>query len=391
MKLLRIKLENINIFTEGLEIDFTAVDRIMNEDSVTKINDKLSCQNVIALTGLNASGKTSALRLIVNIVGLLVKSTSLNSNTQFKLYPALREGSIIQVDFFTGNKLYRLESLIEKSNRNRMEEDEQSFFFSEEIIYSKKLSSLKKKSDVFEYRQDNVLIKRSQLEKRNELSLLANDISIIAYVTKNKSIFIEDMIDPILNQIHEGIGSIDDSILNLFDNSILDTYKKDGSLNIKGAEEEANEDSVLIRGDNLTSILSSGTIKGIQLFNKLINTLKYGGYLVIDEIEQHMNKKLVYFILQLFLDDDINKNGACLIFTTHYPEILDMLDRKDNIYLLIKKKGICQMLRYSDFVSRNDIKKSDIVLSNYINGTAPRYEDVLRVRNYLSKQLERSK
>ncbi len=391
MKLLRIKLENINIFTEGLEMDFTAADRIMNEDSVTKINDKLSCQNVIALTGLNASGKTSVLRLVVNVVDLLVKSTSLNLNTQFKSYPVLREGSIIQVDFITDKKLYRLESYIGTNNRNRMDNNEQCFFFSEEIIYSKKLSSLKKKSDVFEYKQDNVLIKRSELEKRNELSLLANDISIIAYVTKNKSIFLEDMIDPILNQIPESIGYIDDSILNLFDNNILETYIKDGDLNIEGAEEEANEDSVLIRGDNLTSILSSGTIKGIQLFNKFINTLKYGGYLVIDEIEQHMNKKLVYFILQLFLDKDINKNGACLIFTTHYPEILDMLDRKDNIYLLTKKKGVCQILRYSDFVSRNDIKKSDVVLSNYINGTAPRYEDVLRVRNYLSKQLERSK
>ena len=54
----------------------------------------------------------------------------------------------------------------------------------------------------------------------------------------------------------------------------------------------------------------------------------------------------------------LNKNGGTLIFTTHYPELLDEYDRKDGICIVRNRNGItAENLNY--ILKRNDIKKSD--------------------------------
>ena len=93
-------------------------------------------------------------------------------------------------------------------------------------------------------------------------------------------------------------------------------------------------------------------------------------------LKNHLNKKLITFIFDLFTDEKTNPKGACLIFSTHYPELLDYMTRKDNIYISLRDSDEClrvQRLSDSDKVTRNDILKSKILLLNIINGTAPKY------------------
>ena len=65
-----------------------------------------------------------------------------------------------------------------------------------------------------------------------------------------------------------------------------------------------------------------------------------GGYLLIDEIENHFNKEIVSTIIRLFLDSRLNKFGAVLIYSTHYPEILDIYDKNDSIYITNNANGL---------------------------------------------------
>ena len=84
----------------------------------------------------------------------------------------------------------------------------------------------------------------------------------------------------------------------------------------------------------------------------------------------------------------MNPHGACLVFTTHYTEILDMIDRKDNIYITRRERKdpkALEALNYSDEVRRNDVKKSEVFLSNYIPGTAPSYENIRALENQLCR------
>ena len=40
------------------------------------------------------------------------------------------------------------------------------------------------------------------------------------------------------------------------------------------------------------------------------------------------------------MDSRLNKNGGTLIFTTHYPELLDEYDRNDGICIVRNRNGI---------------------------------------------------
>ncbi|WP_312461049.1 AAA family ATPase [Proteiniclasticum sp.] len=119
--------------------------------------------------------------------------------------------------------------------------------------------------------------------------------------------------------------------------------------------------------------LSSGTVKGINVFIHALTILENGGYLILDELEKHFNKEIATSLLRLFIDQRINKRGAAIIFSTHYPEILDRLSRNDNIYFVRNTDGI-RVDNLGRLLKRSDLKKSDVYQSAFIKGTAPQYE-----------------
>lgn len=107
--------------------------------------------------------------------------------------------------------------------------------------------------------------------------------------------------------------------------------------------------------------------------------LKTGGYLIIDEVENHFNKEIVMTLLRLFMDSRLNKNGGTLIFSTHYPELLDAYDRNDGISIVRNQHGIT-VENLSNMLTRNDIKKSDAYQSGLLEGTTPTYEAYMRLK-----------
>lgn len=86
--------------------------------------------------------------------------------------------------------------------------------------------------------------------------------------------------------------------------------------------------------------LSSGTIKGIVTFTMAREILREGGYLLIDEIENHFNKEIVSTLIRFFKDSQLNKKGGVLFFSTHYPELMDECDRNDSIFITRNSNGI---------------------------------------------------
>jgi hypothetical protein len=68
-----------------------------------------------------------------------------------------------------------------------------------------------------------------------------------------------------------------------------------------------------------------------------------------------------------------------LIFTTHYPELLDEFERNDCIYIVRNRDGIT-VSNLTDILKRNDLKKSDAYQSGFLEGTVPIYEAYLNLK-----------
>lgn len=148
-----------------------------------------------------------------------------------------------------------------------------------------------------------------------------------------------------------------------------------------------DEDEIILNNAmDLEKYLSSGTIKGIITFSMVKEVLQSGGYLLVDEIENHFNKEIVSTLVRFFMDSRFNKKGGTLIFSTHYPELLDTYDRNDGIYIVRNRNGIT-VENLSNILKRNDIKKSDAYQSGFLEGTTPAYEAYIRLKKRLHDQV----
>lgn len=99
----------------------------------------------------------------------------------------------------------------------------------------------------------------------------------------------------------------------------------------------------------------------------LKETFERGKVIVIDEIDKSLHPLLVEFIIKLFHNKDINKNGAQLIFNTHDTNLLSLdIFRRDQIWFTEKepKKGITDLYPLDDF----SVRKTENVQKGYLNG-----------------------
>ncbi|MFA7109408.1 MAG: AAA family ATPase [Sphaerochaetaceae bacterium] len=386
MKLLRVEYQNINLFKEGMIVDFTASDKVVDSSQVTVISNSIKLQKVLSFAGINATGKTTALRLIDYAINLLSDNNYL-AHVKMK-YGILQDNSKIIIDFLLNEEIYRLESII-GIKENTIEDGLnplKMYFYKEEKIYRKNIKSVTLKKDIFDWK-NKPLYQRSSLDKKN-LEMLKSNQSIIVLVTKEDNVKHFSFIDSANGNYFFFEQEINKNFYNLFDNSI-DRIKfiEDKNVEIK----YKNSDNIC-HANNLTDeyhFLSSGTIRGPLIMHVLSLILQIGGCLIIDEIEIHLNKTLVEVILDLFKDEKTNPNGAVIIFSTHYLEILDTMDRKDNIYVTRKDKNFnLSVTKFSDKIKRNDIKKSEVLLSNYFENTAPKYEIIQKIKEDLRKKLK---
>ena len=386
MKILRVEYQNINLFKEGIIIDFTASDRVVDSSQVTEVSSSIKLQKVIALAGINATGKTSALRLIDFALKLLADNNYL-SNVKMK-YGILKDNSKIIIDFLLEEEIYRLESLIGIKD-NSIENElniQKMYFYKEEKIYCKPIKSIIFKKHLFDWNVEP-LHTRSTLDKRN-IEMIKDNQSIIVLVTKKNNVKHASFIDSANGNYFFFDQEINKDFYNLFDNSI-DGIKFIDNNNI---EIKYKNLDTIFHANNIADechFLSSGTLRGPVIMHAISIILQIGGCLIIDEIEIHLNKTLVEVIIELFKSEKTNPKGALIIFSTHYLEILDTMDRKDNIYVTRKEDDFnLSVTKFSDKIKRNDIKKSEILLSNYFKNTAPKYEIIEKIKEELCKRYQ---
>lgn len=96
---------------------------------------------------------------------------------------------------------------------------------------------------------------------------------------------------------------------------------------------------------------SLGTLRFINLLPILLGAIKNGETVIIDEFDASIHPMALMSIINIFHDNDINKNGAQLIFNTHNPIFLNKnLFRRDEIkFVEMDESGLSTHYSLSDF------------------------------------------
>ena len=382
MKLLKIVINGLPHFQNELDLDFVAQQRVDDYDKERLCNvfSNIYVNKAISFVGINASGKTTILKAISFVMKML-NNESLNNIQSKSILDDLddKQQVIITTYFYDGNNVSKLETSIGKEI-NEVDGSEK-LIIKDEKLWSKEGAKIKTKKSLFDFNEGNLKEKRDKNEQ-----YLMDDVSIIVAENKKKkmSLFICDMLEWTDHNILNVLGRFPKELLTFLDPSIeylecsLKEKKVDIRLKFYGKEE------IIINSPRvLENYLSSGTIKGLGVFMSATFSFVEGGYLIIDEIENHFNREIVATLIRFFMDEKVNKKGATILFSTHYSELLDEFDRNDSIYIVRNKEGI-GVENLSNILKRNDIKKSEVYDSGYLGGTVPAYEAYMALKKVLS-------
>lgn len=382
MKLLKIAINGLPHFKNRLDIDFVALQRVDDYDKerLCHVFSNIYVNKAISFVGINASGKTTILRAISFVMKML-NNESLNNIRSKAILDDMDDNHqvIITTYFYDGHDVNKLETAIVKEISEV--DGSEKLIIKDEKLWSKDGARVKTKKNLFDFTEADLKQKRDKNEQ-----YLMDDVSIIVAENKKKnmSLFICDMLEWTDHNILNVLGRFPKELLTFLDPSIeylecsLKEKKVDIRLKFYGKEEIAINSLTV-----LENYLSSGTIKGLGVFMSATFSFAEGGYLIVDEIENHFNREIVATLIRFFMDEKVNKNGATILFSTHYSELLDEFDRNDSIYIVRNKEGIGAE-NLSNILKRNDIKKSEVYDSGYLGGTVPAYEAYMALKKVLS-------
>lgn len=387
LELLKVKASGFKLLEDNFELDFTTRTRVYQKDKLSEIEeiDKgLNTFRSIAFVGGNSSGKSTALSLVLKTLLFLQTGRWEFIPREFK-----NDSIDLNIVFYLEGFLYNYSCTF-----NKIEIDKLSIANIYSPITNEKLIKL-------EYNKARGIVNLDLLNTNgvDESEILKSsllDTSAIAKITGDK-ISVDEFsnnnivnfdVNIVRNTFFASLNSCDkelvSSIIKLLDESI-EYIICDNSDLVKF--KRINEKEIIISKLELLSILSSGTFRGVELYVRSINALKYGKVFIVDEIENCFHKNLVKNLLFIFNSKNINSKGAKLIFSTHYTEILDSINRRDNIFITHKENGYVNVKNlYSDYDVRTELSKSNQFDNNVFN-TSFNYEQLLNVKELIINDL----
>lgn len=391
MRLLSVYFEQLNMFdNERVKFDLFAEDKVPSSDESTFcISKPVYTNNVLSIAGINATGKTTVLGLLELVVNIINGKPLASAASHEGILYRVRLGICVNVVFEQDGEIYVLESqvgLLAKPPTSAAHWKDALGFIDESLHRwrGSRCPSKAKLSDIDALLSGcEVLLERRKMTNRDK-SFLSHNVSIATAVSKRDTLCLYQSAFDSREELDIGFSGAAET-LRVFDPSVesLD-LNEDGKSCAVFFE---NGFFALTTVDLLEMYLSSGSIRGLGLVRKAIEVLSSGGYLLVDEVENHLNKQLVNVLIDFFQSSETNPNGATLVFTTHYPEVLDRIHRKDNVYFLSRdaQSHRVRAVKYSSKVRRIENKKSEVFLSNYVGGTAPKYSDVRALRDLVRK------
>ena len=383
VRILRIRINGLPLYKNPFDISFCAVQRVQSNhlNSVFNLFGNIYVNTVEAFVGINTSGKTTALK-VVTFINRLLEAAPLSAGSVLQILGE-NINTVIDVDFFADGKIFHLTSEVV---RTKQEDGTNRVKILAENLWVKSVTSKVNKTNLLDF--DGLVPVRV---RDNTDEYLQEDVSIMIAVNKqlqDKNMFVDLALFTDFNLFLPDGGSVPTEIISLLDPTI--EYIIAENVNdkvITRLKFYKQKEMVLLDPVELNAYLSSGTVKGVRVFSDAIRVLKNGGYLIVDEIENHFNRELVASLLRLFMNKKTNPKGAVIVFSTHYTELLDELERNDAVFITRSDQGLT-VDNLNSLLKRNDMKKSEVYQSNFLGGTAPKYKSLVALQKSIIKSLE---
>ncbi|MDD5932824.1 MAG: AAA family ATPase [bacterium] len=385
LKLLNIKVNGYKLLEDNFTFDFLTRTKVLEADlekEVLKIDNVLYSFRTLAIVGGNSSGKSTVLALILKTIDFLSSGRWVYVENEFKFNTIN-----LSINFYLDGYIYFYTVNLLKNNS---ENDRNNLYaiIDKETLFRKKYSKAKGKKnlDTVDDATDVTVtyLQNSLKDTSAIINLVKDNILVDAFTNNNVIDFNKGLLsNSFYNILNNSNPELASSIIKLLDDSI-EYIKSDSSDYVKF--KRYNEEEKVFKKIELISILSSGTFRGIELYLRAIKAIKTGKVFIVDEIENCFQKNVVFNLIYLFNDAKINKKNAQLIFSTHYTEILDILNRQDSINITHKNNGKISIKNLKDYDIRVELSKSKQFDNNTFN-TSINYQQLMEVRRNLINEL----
>jgi transporter len=374
--LIRFSFKNFKSFKNENCLDMEATSLKEHEYNIAKIENG-DYLKIVAIYGANASGKTNVLQAFSYMKKKVLVSDDSRINNN------LSEENIFT--FMINNEPISLEVeiLAENNKIYKYGFEVLNNAIISEWLYEKRVNKF---YEIFDRTNNNIEVK----DNKNKLLGLANVdektlfLNVFAKIDKNNEDFnnvYNWFIDA--NYLDLGDPDFENALNNRISLKIIEDkkYKEEllkfiktfdatiDSINISpnSLEELKNTNGVVKvelvhNGEDgnkkaLPLVLeSNGTMKMFHLFDFLMDTLRNGRVLFVDELDAKLHPLLTRYIINLFHNSEKNIGNGQLIYSTHDTVNLNKETfRRDEIWFVEKdKNGVSELYSLSDYIIEDE-------------------------------------
>ena len=182
MKILKLDVKGLPLLNSDLCIDFIAQQRVDDNDKEQLYNifSNIYTNPALAFIGINASGKTTVLKVISFAISLL-NNEALNNIDSKEIFDDLDSGQkvVITAYFYYKNIINKLRTVIEK--KVNLIDGTEKLVIVDEILWEKDIHRIKTKKSIFDFNDSDLRTRRNKKEE-----YLLEDVSIILALNKKQ-------------------------------------------------------------------------------------------------------------------------------------------------------------------------------------------------------------
>ena len=401
--LIEFRVGNFRSFKETVTFSMVAAklaakNKELDANNVVSLDDQLNLLTSAAIYGANASGKSNiiaALRFMRNFVINSSKESQAEESINvehFRLSTVTEnEPSFFEVIFYLEQRRYRYGFTV-TTNRVIAEwlyyvpTSREARLFERGLEGIHPTAAFKEaRGGLVDLTRDNALFLSVAAQFNGEISQKIigwflnltinsglNDRNRLSTLQSYERSHDWSEIVDFIKALDLGISNIDIERVPLSAQSAATGFEVEGRGTtrtiIKTLHRKYNEEGIPVAWEtfDLDQHESDGTLKLFSFAWPVINTLKKGNILVVDELDARLHPLLTCAIVNLFNSPMTNPKHGQLIFTTHDTNLLsNKLFRRDQIWFTEKDgRGASQLYSLAEFKVRNDASFE----KNYIDG-----------------------
>ncbi|MGB3401591.1 MAG: ATP-binding protein [Microcoleaceae cyanobacterium] len=391
----------------------------LDENNLIHVDEELTLLKSAAVYGANASGKSNLVKAIHFMRWFVLNSsreTQITDSINVEIFRLSTETenkpSFFEIVFLEDNRIYRYGFEVNRKQvvsewlfhvpkikefklfeRKKDKIKINKGFNEGDSIFSKTRNNalflsvvaqfngeISRKSLFFFDKKLNVLFNRdSEVYKTYTITYFEKNSSDIIQLIQKLDLGIDNIDVKARKLVSEELPSFPERVIQLFVNSVI-LKSRTHDINTFHEKYDSKGKVVSIEKFDLDRNESDGTQKLFAFTGPILETLRQGEVLVIDELDARLHPLITRTIIDLFNSKITNTNNAQLIFMTHDTNLLtDKIFRRDQIWFTEKdRQGATDLYSLVEYkIDNDDISENDYIKGRY--GAIPFIGDLSQV------------